>query len=83
MGVERGFGDRGSADGNVGDHLGDDGADQRRIRGRAEEGSGHMTGRSVRIGEHLVQAQIVTVAQLSNGHVLAPWAVGNLIILAS
>src|SRR5699024_10362724 len=28
MGVERGFGDRGSADGNVGDHLGDDGADQ-------------------------------------------------------
>src|SRR5699024_1800297 len=83
MGAQRGFGDRGSADGDGGDHAGDDGTDRGGIRGRAEQGPGHMTGRSVRIGEHLVQAQIVTVAQLSDGHVLGPWAVGNLIILAS
>ena len=83
VGVKRGFSDRGGSDGNVGDHLGDDGADQRRIRGRAEQGPGHMTGRGGRVGEHLIQAQIVTVVQLSNRHVLAPWAVGNLIILAS
>ena len=83
VGVKRGFGDRGGSDGNVGDHLGDDGADQRRIRGRTEQGPGHMTGRGGRVGEHLIQAQIVTVGQLSNRHVLAPWAVGNLIILAS